>query len=145
MGIGVEKIYACVHANVVRCYHVVRRECQRGKMLTIVKSGSGVYKYLLHCFFNRSVVLKPGIMCSMHGDEGKATRMRYTNLGPCQSNDYTRLHFRPNAILSHRIENIYIYILKTRVDLCLPFLSISGWLLVFVGEGSWSLAVAESD
>lgn len=133
-------MYACVHVS-------IRRECQRGKMLTIIKSGSGVYKYLLHFFFNRSVVLKPGIMCSMHGDEGKATGMRYTNLGQCQSNDCTQLHFRPNAILSHRIENIYIYIyiLKIKVDLCLPFLSISGRFPVFTGEGSWSLAVAESD
>lgn len=99
----------------------------------------------IYCTAFSTVVLKPGIMCSMHGNEGKATRMRYTNLGQCQSNDCTQLHFRPNAILSHRIENIYIYVLKTKVDLCLPFLSLSGRFPVFTGEGSWSLAVAESD
>lgn len=88
---------------------VLRRNANVVKMLTVVRSRSSVYKYLLYCFFNCSVVLKVSIMCGLCG-ETKGSRVKYTNLGPCQSNDCTQTHFILGQMLScHIALKIFIF------------------------------------
>ena len=75
-----------------------------GKVLTVVKSGWGLYEHLSHYFFNFSIVSKVSKICNINR---KQTKQR-ASLTSYWHDSYPWMLLWQKAILSNLIENIYI-------------------------------------